>query len=241
MGISVREGYAFTGWFTEPNGAGEKLTEMSNVKESKTVYAYWTRQGKLSAPAASIPTGSKVKKGTELVLSCADQGADIYYTVDDTDPAANGVLYDSPIYLNESVRIKAIAVSEGCESSDISEFFYTVVPEEDYRDDAGNQDDENKSPDRSQNKNDIKVQKLTISASSKKLAAGKKVRLTLAAVPENATDKTVTWQTGNSKYASVDKNGKVTLKKAGKGKTVTITAASTDGSNKKAKVKIKIK
>lgn len=54
-------------------------------------------------------------------------------------------------------------------------------------------------------------------------------------------NKTLKWQSSNTKYATVNKKGKVTAKKAGKGKTVTITAASTDGSNKKAKVKIKIK
>lgn len=42
-------------------------------------------------------------------------------------------------------------------------------------------------------------------------------------------------------HATVTSKGKVTAKKAGKGKTVIITAVSTDGTNKKAKVKIKIK
>ena len=54
-------------------------------------------------------------------------------------------------------------------------------------------------------------------------------------------NKAVKWTTSNSKYATVNSKGKVTAKKAGKGKTVTITVASKDGTNKKAKVKIKIK
>ena len=49
------------------------------------------------------------------------------------------------------------------------------------------------------------------------------------------------WSSSNTKYATVSKNGKVSAKKAGKGKTVTITAKATDGSGKKAKVNIKIK
>ncbi|MBD5106431.1 MAG: Ig domain-containing protein, partial [Lachnospiraceae bacterium] len=86
----------------------------------------------------------------------------------------------------------------------------------------------------------VKVTKLTITAPSKKLAAGKKVKLTLKAEPENALDKTVTWKTSNAKYATVDKKGKVSLKAAGAGKTVTITATANDGSGKKASVKLKI-
>lgn len=86
----------------------------------------------------------------------------------------------------------------------------------------------------------VKVTKLTVSAPSKKLAAGKKVKLTLDVTPENASDKAVTWKTSNKKYATVDKNGKVALKKAGAGKSVTITATAKDGSGKKASIKIKI-
>ena len=87
----------------------------------------------------------------------------------------------------------------------------------------------------------IKAAKITISAPSKKIAAGKKVQLTAKVTPKNTTNQKVTWKSGNKKYATVNSKGKVTAKKAGKGKTVTITVASTDGTNKKAKVKIKIK
>lgn len=86
----------------------------------------------------------------------------------------------------------------------------------------------------------IKVEKLSVTAPSKKLAAGKKVRLSLKVTPENATNKAVTWKTSNGKYATVDQNGKVTLKKAGAGKNVVITATAKDGSKKKATIKIKI-
>ncbi len=86
----------------------------------------------------------------------------------------------------------------------------------------------------------VKVEKLTITAPSKKLAAGKKVKLSVNVTPANAANKAVTWKTSNKKYATIDKNGKLTLKKAGIGKTVTVTATAGDGSNKKASVKIKI-
>ena len=49
------------------------------------------------------------------------------------------------------------------------------------------------------------------------------------------------WKSSNTKYAVVSSTGKVTAKKAGKGKTVTITAQATDGTGKKGSIKISIK
>lgn len=89
--------------------------------------------------------------------------------------------------------------------------------------------------------NPVSVSKISISGISKKLAAGKKVQLTATITPENATNQILTWKSNNTKYATVSNTGKVSLKKAGAGKTVTITATATDGSGKKAAVKIKIK
>ncbi|MCM1162601.1 MAG: DUF6273 domain-containing protein [Roseburia sp.] len=86
----------------------------------------------------------------------------------------------------------------------------------------------------------VKVTRLTITAPSGKLAVGKKIRLVVKAEPENAANKTVTWKSSNTKYATVDKDGKVTLKEKGAGKSITITATANDGSGKKATVKLKI-
>ena len=86
----------------------------------------------------------------------------------------------------------------------------------------------------------IMVKKLKITAPSKKLAAGKKVKLSIKVTPSNATNSAVTWQTSNTKYATIDQNGKLTLKKAGIGKSVNVTATAADGSGVKATYKIKI-
>ena len=84
-----------------------------------------------------------------------------------------------------------------------------------------------------------KVAKITVTAPSNKLSAGKKVKLT-ANISNNASNKNIKWTTSNKKYATVDKNGVVTFNKKAAGKTVTITAYATDGSGKKATFKIKI-
>ncbi len=85
----------------------------------------------------------------------------------------------------------------------------------------------------------ISIKKISISGPSHKIAAGKKVTLKATVSPSNATNKAVTWKSGNTRYATVSSKGVVTMKKAGKGKTVTITATAKDGSRKKAAYKIK--
>ena len=86
----------------------------------------------------------------------------------------------------------------------------------------------------------VKVKKVTITGASKKIAAGKRIGLRVEISPENAADRKVEWSSSNRRYASVDKNGRVTVKKAGAGKTVVITAKALDGSGKKGSYKIKI-
>ena len=86
----------------------------------------------------------------------------------------------------------------------------------------------------------IKVSSIKLSAASKEIAVGKKIKLTTKVFPANATNKSVTYKSSNTKYASVAGSGKVTVKKAGAGKTVTITATAADGSGKSASYKIKI-
>ena len=86
-----------------------------------------------------------------------------------------------------------------------------------------------------------KVTKITVSGISKKVAAGRKIQLTASVAPSDASNKAITWTSSNKKYAAVNSKGKVTVKKAGAGKSVTITAAAADGSGVKATYKIQIK
>ncbi len=84
----------------------------------------------------------------------------------------------------------------------------------------------------------VKVSKITLSGISKKIAAGKKIKLTAKVYPAKALNKSLTWKVSNKKVATVNSKGIVTLKKNSGGKTVTITAMAKDGSKKKATYKI---
>ncbi len=85
----------------------------------------------------------------------------------------------------------------------------------------------------------VKAERIKVSASLTKVAAGKKTELKVSISPKNATNKKVKYTVSDPNYATV-KNGIVTVKKAGAGKTVTITATAEDGSGAKGTVKIRI-
>lgn len=86
------------------------------------------------------------------------------------------------------------------------------------------------------------VGKVTIAGKANRSAkAGTSIKLKTSVKASGKANKALQWKSSDTRYAAVDGKGKVTLKKAGKGKTVKITAMATDGSGKKASVRIKIK
>lgn len=78
---------------------------------------------------------------------------------------------------------------------------------------------------------DVSIQSIKITSSSSSIEVGDSIKLSTTVLPNDATNKTLTWSSSNSDYATVDGNGTVTAKPAGANKSVVITAASTDGSN----------
>ena len=56
-----------------------------------------------------------------------------------------------------------------------------------------------------------KITALHLTGLSNKIAAGKKVQLTVTFTPENAADKGIVWTSSNPKVATVDRNGVVFL------------------------------
>lgn len=88
---------------------------------------------------------------------------------------------------------------------------------------------------------DVAVTSVTLSDSSIELPVGGKFTLVAIILPENATNKNVSWSSSNSTVASVDQSGKVTANSEGSavitvttadgGKTATCSVTVTGGSN----------
>ena len=80
----------------------------------------------VATPQAN-PQGGTVAAGTEITLSCATEGAAIYFALDGSAPTTGSTLYgeDSKPVINESCTLKAVAVLEGVQS-EIQSIDYTV-------------------------------------------------------------------------------------------------------------------
>ena len=81
---------------------------------------------KATEPNASILTESHVEKDTKLSLSCATEGASIYYTTNGITPTTGTIPYREEIIIDKDMTVKAIAVCRGYRASDVAEFSYKI-------------------------------------------------------------------------------------------------------------------
>ena len=85
-------------------------------------------------PATQVATPSfthaegAVEAGTKVEINCSTADASIYYTIDGTTPTAESTLYDATtgIIVNEAITIKAIAVKDGLDDSEVATANYTI-------------------------------------------------------------------------------------------------------------------
>ena len=104
------------------NGYDLTATTMVNIE--------WVSITPCAAPTASVASGSTVAAGTAIYLTCATEGATIYYTLDGTcpcDATDSRKTYDgTPIIVNSDITIKAMATAPGYEDSEVVELVYLV-------------------------------------------------------------------------------------------------------------------
>ena len=74
------------------------------------------------------PSAGTYSSGQKVVLTTATPGAQIRYTFDGSTPTRTSILYSSPIAVNTSQTIKAIAYLSGMNISDVSTGVYAIIP-----------------------------------------------------------------------------------------------------------------
>ena len=89
-----------------------------------------TEGGDPPTPTVATPTFTPAS-GTyyevqNVSIECATDGASIYFTLDGTDPDESSALYSAPLTIDATTTIKAIAIMEGYNDSDIAEATYTI-------------------------------------------------------------------------------------------------------------------
>lgn len=59
-----------------------------------------------------------------LSMTCTTEGAEIYYTLDGSEPDSSDILYTSPITISKNTPVRAVAIREGLLSSDVTSATY---------------------------------------------------------------------------------------------------------------------
>jgi len=80
--------------------------------------------GQVEAPTFS-PIAGLYTASQDVTISTKTEGASIYYTINGSDPTASSTLYTAPITVSTATTIKAIAIKDGMNNSDVAAATYT--------------------------------------------------------------------------------------------------------------------
>ncbi len=97
----------------------------------KDIYFYKEQESASSVPTPTFsPAAGSYDEALTVTISCTDAEAAIYYTLDGTNPTSESTLYTSPITIEESCYLKAVAI-KGEESSKIGVAEYVILTDDD--------------------------------------------------------------------------------------------------------------
>ena len=119
--------------FTPADG-GDKGQVVINVATVKAGYICCVEIDCETPPAAAAVETPVFNVGTgtytavqNVTITCATTGTTIYYTTDGTEPTSSSSVYSTPVAINESCTLKAIAI-KGEDASNVATATYTIFP-----------------------------------------------------------------------------------------------------------------
>ena len=80
----------------------------------------------VATPVFSMASGTYYET-IEVEITCATEGATIYYTTDGSDPTEDSEIYEEPIVVESDMTIKAVAMMEGYDNSGIASASYVII------------------------------------------------------------------------------------------------------------------
>jgi hypothetical protein len=99
------------------------------VREESYIFRLVDKLVDTTPPSAIVnPTPGKYRSG-DLIRLAADEEADIFYTMDETDPTEESQLYEGPFWLTDSTYLRFMAVDRGGNRSPVYEEFYSLDQE----------------------------------------------------------------------------------------------------------------
>ena len=108
---------------TDASAGGDDNIATFEISDFETVLH--CTQPKVENPVFSLATNTYTTCQT-LTLSCPTAGASIYYTTDGTTPDTRCTLYTAPLNISSTTTVKAIAMKEGMNNSDVVTRVYTI-------------------------------------------------------------------------------------------------------------------
>ena len=96
-----------------------KAIAVKNEVSSTVASATYTYKN-IANPLFAVASGSTILYGGSVGISCATDGAEVYYTTNGDTPTSASTKYKAPIVLTEATTIKAIAINGGDESEVVS-------------------------------------------------------------------------------------------------------------------------
>ncbi len=208
------------------------ITEQTNnlfLKYVSRIEVLTTAPEKWDSPKANIPSETVVPAGTKIELSNKHSNEDkIYYTTDGSTPTVHSPMFNwsasrwwelrddleginQPIEVKEDTVIKMITIGPGKEDSDVVTFTFTA-------DLTGKAVDPTKVP--GGPPTGVILDRSTID-----LPIGASLRLTATVTPFNAADQRVAWRSSDTRVATVDNRGLVTVVGPGTA-VITVTAVA---------------
>lgn len=94
--------------------------------EEMTNNAYTTVAPVVQTPVIS-PDAGEYEDQVSVSISCATNGASIYYTTDGSTPSMESALYEGEFTLTESSTVSAIAVKDGFTASEVATATFTIT------------------------------------------------------------------------------------------------------------------
>lgn len=93
-------------------------------------FVYAKPDNKQSTPPLIEPAIPEIEEGESLEVSlhCFDSTASIYYTLDGRTPTANSIQYTKPFKIDRATFVKAVAIKDGFDKSEVAQVHYQAVP-----------------------------------------------------------------------------------------------------------------
>ena len=99
-----------------------------NLQASSIVIEYDNTPSAPKAATPTFPTGDEnFVTSTSVTLACTTEGASIYYTTNGDVPTSSSTLYNGAILVSATTTIKAIAVADGMDNSNVAQKTFTKV------------------------------------------------------------------------------------------------------------------